>query len=79
MWPGPVIALVMGVWARYNASRGAKIASITASNPGTMVVNVGSANPAQVATKLAEVPGVDKVISTSAVAQAAPSDKVVSQ
>ena len=75
---GPVIALVMGLWARYNASRGAKIASLTATS-GTMVVDVGAASPAAVAEQLAAVPGVAKVISTPAVAQAAPSDKVVSQ
>ena len=73
----PLVALGMGLWARYNASNAAKTASV-ATIPGAMVVQSSGSDPVALASKIASFPEVHTVVSTPAVASATVSDKVVS-
>lgn len=77
---GPLVALGMGLWARYNSSLAAKKAAVIAATPGTMVVQSSGSDRATVnlAAMIATIPEVHAVISTPEVAAATVSPKVVS-
>jgi hypothetical protein len=73
---GPLIGLALAWWGKNKASLGSQKASVAAS--GALVVQPSSpAATVAVANAIAAIPQIDKVVATAPVAQATPSDKVV--
>lgn len=73
---GPLIGLGMAYWAKFRASPGSQKAAV-AAQPNMIVVETTS--PVTAANAIAEIPQVKQIIAKQSVADAAPSDKVVSK
>jgi hypothetical protein len=74
---GPIATLAMGWWSAHNATTQAKVAAVQAAEPHALVQAVQAVAPVTLRDAVAAQPEVKAVVVTSqAVADASPSEKV---
>ena len=74
---GPLIALVLAWWGKNKASLVSQVATVQAAQPAALVAAVQEVHPLTLINAVAAQPEVQSIVTTQAIADATPSDKVV--